>query len=75
MLKKKNKIIMKYLNKFNESTELNTTELLKIVSKVLPNISVINNGVYRDGKLLFHSTNNQCVESFLMGMVYGKNSQ
>ena len=47
-------------------------EILQLVSKVLPDISVINNGVYRDGKLLFHSDNNQCVESFLMGMVFGK---
>jgi hypothetical protein len=54
---------------------MTTSELLKLVSKVLPDISVVNNGVYRDGKLLFHSTNNQCVEAFLMGMVFGKNSK
>lgn len=54
---------------------MNTSELLKLVSKVLPDISVVNNGVYRDGKLLFHSTDNQCVESFLMGMVFGKTSK
>jgi hypothetical protein len=50
-------------------------EILQLVSKVLPDISVINNGVYRDGKLLFHSDSNQCVESFLMGMVFGKTSK
>jgi hypothetical protein len=50
-------------------------EILQLVSKVLPDISVINNGVYRDGKLLFHSDNNQCVESFLMGMIFGKTSK
>ena len=50
-------------------------EILQLVSKVLPDISVINNGVYRDGKLLFHSDNSQCVESFLMGMVFGKTSK
>ncbi len=66
---------MNNIKRFNESTELNTNELLKIVNKVFPDISVINNAVYRSGKMLFHSTNNQCVESFLMGMVYGKNSQ
>jgi hypothetical protein len=47
-------------------------EILQLVSKVLPNISVVNNGVYRDGKMLFHSDNNQCVEAFLMGMIFGK---
>jgi hypothetical protein len=50
-------------------------EILQLVSKVLPDVSVLNNGVYRDGKLLFHSTNNQCVEAFLMGMVFGKTSK
>jgi hypothetical protein len=50
-------------------------EILQLVSKVLPEVSVINNGVYRDGKMLFHSDNNQCVESFLMGMVFGKTSK
>jgi hypothetical protein len=52
-----------------------STEILQLVNKVLPDISVLNNGVYRDGKLLFHSDNNQCVESFLMGMVFGKTSK
>jgi hypothetical protein len=54
-------------------------EILQLVSKVLPDISVVNgfygNGVYRDGKLLFHSDNNQCVEAFLMGMIFGKTSK
>lgn len=52
-----------------------STEILQLVNKTLPDISVINNGVYRDGKLLFHSTSIQCVESFLMGMVFGKVSK
>lgn len=63
---------MKHLKTFES---MNTSELLKLVSKVLPDISVVNNGVYRDGKLLFHSTDNQCVEAFLMGMVFGKSSK
>jgi hypothetical protein len=63
---------MKHLKTFES---MNTSELLKLVSKLLPDISVVNNGVYRDGKLLFHSTDNQCVEAFLMGMVFGKSSK
>ena len=54
---------------------MNTSEILKVISKGLPDINIVNNGVYRDGKLLFHSTDNQCVESFLMGMVFGKTSK
>ncbi len=52
-----------------------STEILQLVNKVLPEVSVLNNGVYRDGKLLFHSTSIQCVESFLMGLVIGKASK
>lgn len=52
-----------------------STEILQLVNKVLPEVSVLNNGVYSDGKLLFHSTSIQCVESFLMGMIFGKASK
>ena len=50
-------------------------EILKLVSITLPDVSVVNNGVYRDGKMLFHSNSNQCVEAFLMGMIFGKTSK
>jgi hypothetical protein len=50
-------------------------EIIQLVFNTLPNITVFNNTVYRDGKMLFHSDNNQCVEAFLMGMIFGKTSK
>jgi hypothetical protein len=46
--------------------------VVDLAKGVFPNIRVIGNEVFMKDQLLFSSTDNQSIQSFLFGMILGK---
>jgi hypothetical protein len=59
-----------------EGIKLNEKEgmeyVVDLAKGVFPNIRVIGNEVFMKDQLLFSSTDNQSIQSFLFGMILGK---
>jgi hypothetical protein len=59
-----------------EGIKLNEKEgmeyVVDLAKGVFPNIRVIGNEVFMKDQMLFSSTDNQSIQSFLFGMILGK---
>ena len=60
-------------NIVNEQGMFNEPSKMEIMAKkVIPNINIVNNSVLLDGKMVFYSDSQQCVDAFLYGMIIAK---
>jgi hypothetical protein len=57
----------------NEEEDFGGSSQMEVWSKkVFPNIKVIGGSVMLNGKFVFNSDSQQCVEAFLFGLIVGK---
>ena len=72
----KNMKIIKTFERFELITDIQyikeNQDLNSMLSKLFTNVKVENNMVYVNGKMVFHSTSDKCVEAFVFGMIITK---
>jgi hypothetical protein len=63
-------------NIVNEQGMFDEPSQIEIMAKkLIPNINIVNNSVFLDGQMVFHSSSQQCVEAFLYGMLIAKSKK
>ena len=64
------KMVKNIVNEHGMFDEPSQIEIM--AKKVIPNINIVNNSVVLDGKMVFYSDSQQCVDAFLYGMIIAK---